>query len=606
MPSQKFGKIGTVDLALSMAVPQQERYQRRYLPIDPDSAQANRVEEGLTSIKQFARWKIDDWSAGEGLTKFGKVPAAYNKSNGIRPLRRTEGIELGPFFELAQDNTGVADITGILVLGRALGTVYAVDATNVYAWDSTFSKFGAGTAHGGGTPVSICDGGDGQYLFIGFTNGHIRRVEPGVGNSAWYTTTPFTNEPILQAFSGEVYALDGDDLYRIDLTTVDTRTLVGDVTGSGVGYLADVTSRNRIATSERGPIWIQRLDSGETLIWEYNVFADAQTRLGRLPLDAAWPYDISYHAGFIWVSFIDATDHNDVGEAFLFFMRGQQKGVLGPFDERGFGLGGDVIYVVGQAGEQIIVYYNNNLWGYTPSTGGINQLVTLSAGSDPAGAISLGYTMFVQAVTNNKVYRLTYTDFTSVGTIDSGRWDFRYPGLDKILVDVTVEMDPLPSGTDIEAFVSADRGAFTSIGTFNTVSGTTARFQVSNSTTAIIGREFEIRLEMNSSSKFLSPTVRAITARATGAVHEIEWVIAVDTETSKVGGSQSSKDVIDALNGLAASAVVSFTDPWQNPGHEAGDVFDVTIEDILVPSLENTDPAVAFIKLKALNPVVGS
>jgi hypothetical protein len=193
-----------------------------------------------------------------------------------------------------------------------------------------------------------------------------------------------------------------------------------------------------------------------------------------------------------------------------------------------------------------------------------------------------------------------YTTVTS--TLDSGLFDFDYPGLPKILLDVTVITEPLPGDTTVTLSYAVDRGSFVAAtGTHNVDGATTFTFTISSTATTVIGREFELRLHLDTDQTTNTPTIREVSARATGAAHTLEWILQLDTSDIK-SGFESSDVLINALNTLATNrAVVSFSDPWQNRESDDPETFDVTVEEVVTPASQSSDPPAATVRLRAVS-----
>ena len=273
----------------------------------------------------------------------------------------------------------------------------------------------------------MADPGDG-YVYLGLADKTVRRTDNAGTNTQWLAAQ--TYEPVLYAWGGTLFMLVGDDLYEINVSAAGT-TLRADLSGTSTVYRADITSRGRITSSERGPVWLQRLDSGETYVWEYNVYADAQSRLGVLPVDYAWPYSIRYANGFILVAFRYANAHADAGNAYVYYQRGAQRGVLGPARKNTSGATGasEAIVLAGVIGEQIIFVFDRYLWGYTPSGGAMSQIGSLPTLSNysPYAALTFGSQVFVSGLndgTAGAVARFDLDKYATNGTIQSGRWHY--------------------------------------------------------------------------------------------------------------------------------------------------------------------------------------
>jgi hypothetical protein len=599
--TRAWSKLGTVEFALSLAVPKSQRYQRRLVPVDPEGSGDYRMEDGIPTVRSVARWKVDDWSAGEGRSVWKRGENMYRQSSDVRPLRIGEGLDLG-----ADSYTGQyasADLAEGRAVGAGEGAVWAgFDDGYLYKWNG--SSWATREAIGSTSAiVSIAAPGDG-YVYTSHADKSIRRLAPGGANNEVIAAATFSNVPFLHAWSGSLFALDGDDLYEITGGAPGSRTLRADLTPSSTTYSTGTGTYRfpRMTATERGPLWFQHLPDGSTILWEYNVFADSQVRLGKLPVQGV-PYSIAHSNGFVFVGFRMATGDSASGDGYVYYQRGAQKGVLGPLRAPSGVTAAKPVILAGTYGEEILVGFDGALWGYTPSTGGIAQVSTLPGVSAPQQALVFGSQVFVSENTGTSptVDVVDMTVWQASGTIDSGHFDFDYPGLKKILLAVDVETDPLPAGCSVTCSVTADHASSPTAltGTHNTTGARRYTFTASTPASKILGRVFEIRLSLATGSSSSTPTVRSVTARATGAAWEQEWVMTVDCDTAKVGGvAQRSAAAIDALYGLLASGMVTFEDRFGNDDHEAGDSTVVTVEDVILPDAESDGPAYATIRVR--------
>jgi len=204
------------------------------------------------------------------------------------------------------------------------------------------------------------------------------------------------------------------------------------------------------------------------------------------------------------------------------------------------------------------------------------------------------------------VERIRLDRYMSTGTYESGRFDVRYPGLPKLLTEVTVNTEPLPASTSVTVAVSADGGSYVNLtGTHDTDGATSKTFVASDASTSIIGREFELKLTLNGTST-ATPTVRSVTAVVTGAAHLEEWVMELDVSDINSPGSQAGWNLIDSLRSLAATQqVVTFTNPWEQRDVDAADTIPVRVLDVIVPQGGRQD-AYATVRVRRTQLVVAS
>lgn len=349
-----------------------------------------------------------------------------------------------------------------------------------------------------------------------------------------------------------------------------------------------------MSLSDKGPIWVQRLDNGQTLLWQYNKAQDFQEIIGKLTQDFVFPYSVFFTKGYSFVAYRTGSAHDQSGDAYIWYKRGGQDGVIGPFRSTTGVTASKPILIGGLIGDDMIVYFDGAIWAYNFTDGSLYMWATQTTTGTPEDCIVLGNQVFITPVTSGAntmaVERFSQDKYTTeTATIDLGKHDWDYHGLLKILLDVTVITDKLPANTQVQVAYSADGADFTTIAgtTHNVDDATRVTFPVSTSSGTVTGFEFEIRLILATTDNTVTPTVREVSARAMGASSVLEWIMAID-----IGhvGEQASHALIDGLNAFkAAKAVVSFSDPWQNREDDAADTFDVVVEEVFTPKLRESN-----------------
>lgn len=576
------GSLGSTSFQLAHWLDPDERYQRRYVPVDPEGGVVS-DQPGLHADSKVRLWVIRAWSGGEGEDLWTREDKTYRRSDGVTLVNLGEGLQLARLSGASQQAAG-GDFQDGRRFGLGLGGLWTVEDGAGYVWDRSNEEWASGVTTGAGTSnaTSLTDGDD-TWIYSGHENGGIHRWKSG-SNEEHYANSgsgdDFTYAPIVRSWGGRLFALDGDYLYEIDKVTADTRTIRADPPGSSAVYLADTPwCYNRMSLSDKGPIWLQRLDNGQTLIHEYNVANDAHAVIGKLAVDFAFPYSIFFTQGFVFIGFRYANDHDQAGVAHVQFSRGAQRGVAGPFRSPTGVTASKPVLIGGQIGDDLIVYFDTYVWAYNLTDTGIRMIgeETLSGGP-PEDFITFGQDIFAGPYASNEVERFVADAYVASGTLDSGRHDFDYPGLVKLLADVGVVTDPLPASTQVNVSVAWDGESFTALAGDHDGNGD-RRFTWAASTPGAdkTGNELEIRVTLATSASANTPTVRQIWATATGASHRIEWVLAVDC-------SKFSHQDIDNMNALIGQTL-TFSDPFQNRGSDAPDSFVVTVEDVITPDL---------------------
>ena len=611
MPLPSNERVGTLTAAstayrLNLAADRPSPYRPGYRLVWPEYQDVPGAEGKVAGDPSVRVWHVDSWLQGEGEDLWRR--GFYNESQNVRPAPVGDTLVLGAFRELTVDDAGTpATFVEGKRFGLGLGKLWACADSTVHAWQPATGNWGAtGTATGSATAAtSIVDAEDGTNLLIGKTGGVIRKVAPGGANSE--LTAAFTYAPVLRSFGSVIYALDGDDLYRVD-TSTGARTLVSDLGGQSGDYLGTVPAAyGRLTVSDKGPLWLQRLDSGQTYIWEYNEANDTTKRVGRLPVDFAYPYSVFWTLGWLFVGFRTAGTHASTGEAYVYYQRGQQSGVAGPTRGAGGTSASEPVLLAGTTGDDLIFYYDKAVWAYNLSDGGISMLALSETTSTTAvqDAITFGKDVFISGVDNaDRVERFDtslYSIDSANARLDSGRFDFGYMGVDKVLLDVKVVTDPLPAGASVLLRYSVEGGAFTAVsGTHNTTGATAYTWTVSSSAASVVGSDFELRLVLGNggtgaATATTSPSIRSVTARAIAAEKQRSWVLELDAGSfvsGRGGYADRSADALASFRAWAeAQGVVKFSNPWDGEEWDSSTDYEVVVEQaLLVPADPEGEP----------------
>ena len=578
--SVRKASLGATTFRLAHWLEPEQRYQRRYVPVDPEGGVVS-DQPGLHNDSKVRLWTVRSWDGGEGLGVWRPDRRRYRESDGVTLVGLGDGLQLARKPDTTQDSSGVADFGEGGRFGFGLGRVWSITDGSAHSWDAPSSRWSVGVTTGAGVSAatSLTDGDD-TFMYSSHEDLKIYRWKSG-SNAVWYNTATgddFVSAPVVRSWGGRLFALDGDDLYEVDKTAADTRTIRVDLTGESGVFLAETPlAYNRMSLSDKGPIWLQRLDNGQTFIHEYNVESDTHEIIGKLAVDFATPYSIFFTQGFVFVGFRYANDHDEPGVAYLHFNRGAQRGVTGPFRAPTGVTAGKPVLVAGQIGDDLICYFDGYVWAYNLTDAGIRMVAAETLPGGPATDVTtFGQEIFVGPFTGGEVERYLADEYVASGTLTSGRFDIQYPGLEKLLTNVGVVTDPLPADTSVTVDVSWDGETFDSLTGAHDTDGA-RRFTWAGSSPGAdkIGYELEWRVSLATTDSTVTPVVRQVWASVTSVAHRIEWVLAVDCSNF------SDKD-IDALNGLIGSTH-AFTDPYQNRPSDASDSVVVTVEDVITP-----------------------
>jgi hypothetical protein len=578
-----------------------------YLPgvsvVDMESGIAS-DKPGLAGETKERTWIVRSWKGGEGQTHWERDTRAYMDSTNVRPVNVGEGLELSSMPETTLDSTGLASFADGQVLGRGRGYLWVGLDGDAYRWDAT--KWSAAISTGGTTNeiTSFADGQDATTMYTGHTNKTIRSWTEAPANAE--LASGYTYDPVLASFGGTLYALDGDDLYSVN-TTTGARTQVGDPGGSGATYLAATPwAYNRMCVSDVGIIWYQRLDSGETLIHEYNAYDDTESRIGRLPDGATFPYSILHTNTFTFVAFRAASAHALSGDAYIYAFRGGQRSTIGPIRAPSGVTASKPILLAGVIGNDLIFFYDGSVWSYNLDSGGyFHYGETLSGATAPESVSTFGSDVFIAQVGGNKVELLPKGKYTTdTAYLSLGWFDLDTPVMRKTFHEVTVLADPLPANVSVQVAYALDGDTtFTTISdTWITDGETSHSFTLSTVAVPVQGYKINVRLILKTTSTSYTPTIREVMVRGRSASRVRTWALAVDVG-NPARGDQMSHAKIDEINALSLGGPVTFSNPWENRSYDSPDSATCDIVSVSGAWEQKTGASFAWVRLREVSVV---
>ena len=579
MPQGDKGTLGTIDFYLSQnqGLSNFERYRRQLIPVTPASRQIPGSPDAVAPDTTIAQWSINDWDQGEGDVTW-RDRGRYNVSTGMGPASDGSGLQVGPELTTTQHDSGGGNFDQGQRIARAAAELLAgLDSNdNLYKWDFANNEWDNQWAIGGmgsGDVVGIAAVND-TKVYVGLSNGSMREVQSA--SNVEHFAAWGSNEVRLTSYQGKLYGVEELDMYEVSTVATDTRTLRGDVSGLIAAFRA--SNQRRISTSDVGPIWLAPYNDGRTDLWEYNVADDSAYVVAELPRDAS-VYDCFFHEGVYFVAYRAAAETTLSGDAFLFFASGGNRGSIGPFRSTSGTTANKPVLIAGVIGDRVVVFYDAAMWAYDLSTGGISQLA--SSMSVGVNAATFGKDAF--ATDNTNIERLDFTLFdTTQGSLDSGRFDFGYKGLRKMMTKVTIVCEAaLVSGDAISVSVAVDGGSFTALSGSMSSGEVTETFAVATTSTNFEGFSFEIRVLVTAGSTAASPKIISIDSEAIGVESRLEWIMAVDVTDNN---RQQGQTVLTGLETLrTAKAPVAFTNPFDDDVYATADSHTVTIEDVTFP-----------------------
>ncbi len=583
MPQGDKGTLGTIDFYLSQrtSLSNLERYRRQFIPVTPASRQIPGSPDAVAPDTTIAQWSINNWDQGEGDVTW-RDRGRYNVSFGLAPASDGSGLIVAPLRSTTQHDSGGGNFDQGGRIARAAGELLAAKDSNdnLYKWDETNDEWDNQWAIGGastGDVVSIAAVND-TKVYVGLSGGTIREVQTG-GNATHFASWGGGLFPPLVSYQGLLYGLNDLDMYEVSTGATDTRTLRGDVPGLIASHFAS-TSR-RLSTSDLGPIWTTPFNDGRTDLWEYNVADNSAYVVAELPRDVT-VYDVLFHEGIYFVGYRSAGKPALAGNAFMFFASGRNRGSIGPFRAQSGTTANKPVALLGVIGDRLMVFYDDRVHAYDLSTGGISVLSDANAGLGFRGT-TFGDDIFVITGASGLITQIDLSlNITGNGTLDSGRFDFGYKGLRKMMTKVTVVCESALAASDsITVSVAVDGGSFTALSGSMGSGDVTKTFIVATTSTNFEGFSFEIRLTSSPGATSSTPTIISVDSEAIGVESRLEWVMAVDvTDREQVVG----QTVLTGLETLrTAKAPIAFTNPFDDDVYATADSHTVTIEEVTFP-----------------------
>ena len=600
MPQGDKGTLGTIDFYLTQTpgLSTFERYRRQLIPVTPASRQIPGSPDAVAPDTTIAQWSINDWNQGEGDVTW-RDRGRYNVSTQMGPASDGSGLIVSPLQIDTQHDSGGGDFDQGQRTARAGGELLSgLDSNdNLYKWDEANSEWDNQWAIGGsgtGDVISIAAVND-TKIYVGLSDGTIREVQ--TASNAEHFAAWGSNTPNLTSYQGKLYGLERLDMYEISTVATDTRTLRGDVAGT-IASFYNADSR-LISTSDVGPIWVATFNDGRTELWEYNVADDSAYVVAELPRDATI-YDLLFHEGIYFVGYRAAGKTTLAGDAFVFFSSGGNRGSIGPFRAPTGITAAKFVILAGVIGDRLIVNYAASTWAYDLSSGGISHLGSAHDAGTRRGT-TFGNDAFINA--NPGVERLDFSLSSTVqGTLDSGRFDFGYKGLQKMMTKVTVVCETaLVSGDGISVAVAVDGGAFTTLSGSMSSGDVTKTFIVATTSTNFSGFSFEIRVLVTAGSTAATPKIISIDSEAIGVESRLEWIMAVDvTDREQVVG----QTVLTGLETLrTAKAPITFTNPFDDDVYAAAEGHTVTVEEVTFPQENDGGDDYVVVRVRATQTV---
>ena len=561
-------------LALSEDVPIAKSWKLPALPPSYDPSEFTVNEPTNEAVR---RWKINRFEGGEGAPIFDATSDEYFKGyGGIPNLNRFEGgIVVGPKTARTRDDLG-ATVAGVDAMAIANSKLIYIEDQTAYEWDPANDEWdstGFSTGAASGAPVGFCSVADASYTYFAiYSTDELWRFTASLQNllvasTAWPTSGFGPTLPPV-SMEGRLFAVDSisGKLLEIDPETVNTVTVVGDVIADGPLGAPPIAS-------DVGIVWATEDQDGIVSIWQYNIATNTTERLSLndIPRFAA-VYAMRFLKGFLWVGFspVNQPSGSTTDDGYLYYQRGSQRGVLGPLRPVSAGQGGGVT-PIDFWGDDLLIHHGDLLWAYNAAAGGLYNLGEGASGTQTNAtpqAVLFCDSVFIPLSYIDRweleKYEIGLAHGTDAGgCIETGRFDFGWPAIDKALIDITVTFDALPANTTVAAYYSVDGGTWTLAGTATTDGDTVETFTISTPANPVVGESFALRVCANTSDEDATPVIREVMARA--SIDELEFTYDLQLDLGyRQDNTVDEATMLANLETLAAvSGYVNFENPWQ-------------------------------------------
>lgn len=596
---ERLGKLDGYEIALARW--RDRPYARVYREIQPDRVDIPGAPGKVQGDPTIRSWIIDDWSGGIGYPIWKEGQGGYNRSNALRPIPGSTqpGLALG-MSRIADPKAGPVTMDSSFIFAVHVASLFTFDATSdeYYEFDWTNKEWDEHTVTNVGSgdffsAAAVSVNVSASWIFLTTTNGEIIKWKEAnaptihFASGTWGASTNVFG-PQLAVFNDVLYGLDLDGLYSVDTNTTNTRTQV-------VSHFNNrLTHLKILVPTDTGVQWLYQNEQGEVFVRDYNAYTDAASIVGKLPGIGLRVGSIHFDLGFTFVAY----SHYNVGdsrdECFLWFKGNGQEGVVGPIPLEDGVRSSERPVVAGIIGDDVLIIYGGLVWGYNLSKGAIHRIQNdIDTVGGNGGWIVYEHNLFVGGggplASGGVSRRFPFFghETSDWHTLDTGRFDFDYPGFEKIFTEVIIytdEGDGWDGSLGLE--YSVDGGSFAAHADTKTISASNRKhtFVLSDNAATVKGTELELRLKMKSDGTD-GPVIRKVVARAMPSESITEYVLEIDTAGPSMDGAHpQSSQVLDWLNTIATDGgVMTFENPWEVEEHDSPISIDVKVVEVVLP-----------------------
>lgn len=548
-----------------------------------------------------------DWSGGEGQLKFD--PQNPNRSaylGSVSPFSQPGKLTLGPLLEDTSHNYQAA----IAQVGGDLYMVSEVGPGDIYIWSNPTFGWVDSTKSIGVAPVvgGVAGDSDNFYCLDSGTNdvyvlpvgGSLSVLNDQINSIAAgypYPTKAFG--PYLYIYDILLSQIFEISKYTANTTTPETPILDlsteggTDQVGTGLGMLAVGDSS----------LFALQVVGDQTTIWEIIPSTAAGVGFGdRLAtVEGFVGHSVWTHMGMVFVA--GSTGGIKETSAVLYFQPGGNYGTLGNIREQLTAKPTDV-YFASEGAKKLVESAFCGAGYDIDGTLQEFQMFLIDHVSGGYCVIAASDSLFVDEpdfisvldhegefffnaddATNAYTYRTNSEKYAASGTAVSPLWD---AGIneDKILASVRLHTEPLPANTSVEVEYSADGGAWTSIGTYSTTSGTSTEWVVSTDSATVSFKSIQFRLNLATSDNTVTPTVLSMEAqcRVVKGVRVYNLILDAYDDNSQAADShrRGTRKIENLETAYETETVVDFKNGARSPLPDVYDQHDVVVDDFRV------------------------
>ena len=612
-----------------------DHYVRQDIPLRAPNTQITTGKSGEFNLRSdLLLWSWTDWSGGEGQVKFDSTqPNRSELLVNVDPFHSPGQLKLGHFFTIfAGKTSGATDpqlITGhgdaLLALQKSISPLggYALLLAEVVSsnahlriWDKASTEWAAPTTYAVGLTSVV--GAEDKFVYIipGTPDlmyvsgvGTIRNNQFGSGGTHFETEVLGDYTYIYSPTKGEIYEINHN---VVNTTTAETPIYEGDILKSGTLAASDEPKYGGALVAGQNRIYAMTVFLDRTIIHEITPSSSAATGFGRIyaTLDGIYGTGIFWQGGYLYVSTVlgDATDptHREI----LYVDPNGSYGTIGAIrDTEGVDVpvGGfrnahaasftsAFFAMPGAYSGATAAATQMDLFEIDAITGGIAQTASFASGLVETGM----YTASSLVAHDGKVWVSVFIDTEGgdTGTVVAVYLDPQYASVDdglaispqinfglageKILQQIEVRCQPVPTSASFEVFYKLDSGSWVSAGSV-TAGQSGASFSIDSTPTAKTFRHMQTKVELNStgvSTTAPNLILDEINVYASTDVSNTQWTLLLDVTDETSPRGYSGATLIENLTDIGDNNPVVLLDGYQDRTFNTYKTADVIVEDL--------------------------